>query len=243
MNFLKSNIDYLLSKHKTNPNDLEQKFPKIKQSTVFRIQQGFTKEPRRSTLEPIAEWAGVTVTDLIEVNLQERDRKKEISSDVEVYEEGDPIPEGYTAIDYYDDVYVSAGNGYLNISMPSTKKFIVPTYLLQECNVQPLTAKVVRVRGDSMFPVLRDGQAVSVDMSARKIFDGLIYAFQHGEETKIKYLHKWNDEGEGGFKAISRNEDKYSYPDEYYSPARIMAEGVEIIGQYWMKLDAQKVRR
>ncbi|EPK7240728.1 S24 family peptidase [Acinetobacter baumannii] len=243
MNFLKSNIEYLLNKHKTNPNELEQKFPRIKQSTVFRIQQGFTKEPRRSTLEPIAEWAGVSVNDLIEVDLSKKDKNQENDINLELYEDGDPVPDGYTAIDYYDEVFVSAGSGYLNINQSSPKKFFVPTYLLRECNVQPSTAKVVKVRGDSMYPVLQDGQPISVDMSATKIWDGEIYAFQHGDDTKVKYLFNWNEEGEGGFKATSRNEDKHRYPDEYYSPARIASEGITIIGQYWMKLDTKKIRR
>jgi hypothetical protein len=41
---------------------------------------------------------------------------------VEVYEDGDPVPDGYVAIDYYEDVYVSGGNGYLNLEKPSDKK-------------------------------------------------------------------------------------------------------------------------
>ena len=66
MSYIRSNIDYFLDKHRTNPNDLEQKNPRIKQSTLFRIQSGATKDPRRSTLEPFAEWAGVSVSDLFE---------------------------------------------------------------------------------------------------------------------------------------------------------------------------------
>ncbi|HBS65168.1 MULTISPECIES: S24 family peptidase [Acinetobacter calcoaceticus/baumannii complex] len=165
------------------------------------------------------------------------------SMELMIYEDGDPVPDGYTAIDYYDDVYVSAGSGYLNLMQPSAKKFFVPTYLMRECNVQPSTAKVVKVRGDSMFPVLQDGQPISVDMSAKRIIDGEIYAFQVGDETKIKYLSVYNEEGKGGFKAISANPDKNRYPDEYYSPARIAAEEIEVIGQYWMKLDTKKIKR
>ena len=78
MNYLISNVEYFLNKHKTNPNDLEQKNPKIKQSTIFRIQNGVTKDPRRSTLEPFAEWAGVSVSDLFDKDLskpQEGDTK------------------------------------------------------------------------------------------------------------------------------------------------------------------------
>ncbi len=56
-------------------------------------------------------------------------------------------------------------------------------------------------------------------------------------------LFEWNEQGRGGFKAVSRNTDKVKYPDEYYSPARIEAENVQIIGQYWWKSEGRKVRR
>ena len=71
MSYIRSNIDYFLDKHRTNPNDLEQKNPRIKQSTLFRIQSGATKDPRRSALEPFAEWAGVSVSDLFEKDFRQ----------------------------------------------------------------------------------------------------------------------------------------------------------------------------
>lgn len=162
---------------------------------------------------------------------------------VEVYEDGDPIPDGYVAIDYYDEVYVSAGNGYLNLEKPSNKKMLFPVDLVRECNVKPDTTKVIHVRGESMFPKLKDGQAISIDMSAKTIFDGEIYAFQVGDDTKIKYLYNWNDHGKGGFKAVSANTDKNQYPDEYYSPERIEAEGIFVVGQYWWKQVVKRIRR
>lgn len=163
--------------------------------------------------------------------------------EIDVYSPGDPIPEGYVAIDYYDDVYVSAGNGYLNIDYPSSKKMLFETALVKQCNVQSDEAKIIHVRGESMQPVLWDGQPISIDTSAKKIFDGEIYAFQVTDDTKIKYLFKWNEQGIGGFKAVSANPDKNRYPDEYYSPDRIECENIQIIGQYWMKIDTRRIRR
>lgn len=162
---------------------------------------------------------------------------------IEVYEDGDPIPDGYVPIDYYEDVFVSAGNGYLNLNTPSDKKMLFPIDLVRECNVQPATTKVIHVRGESMFPKLKDGQAISIDMSATTIFDGEIYAFQVGDDTKIKYLSNWNVEGKGGFKAVSANPDKTQYPDEYYSPQRIESEGIFVVGQYWWKQVVKRIRR
>ena len=59
----------------------------------------------------------------------------------------------------------------------------------------------------------------------------------------MKYLFNWNEMGLGGFKAVSRNDDKVRYPDEYYSPDRIKSENVQIHGQYWWKSETRKIRR
>lgn len=254
MNYLKSNLEYLLNKHETNPNDLEQKNPEIKQSTVFRILNGITKDPRRSTLEPIAKWAGVTVNELFDkdLSLLERnqnqhnpgpDNNKIYDSEIHLYEEGDPIPDGYVAIDFYSEIKVSAGGGYLNIEQQSPHKFLFPVNEIRRYDVKPDCAKVIVVDGESMVPDLYPGQRISIDTSAKRIFDGEIYAFLRGDELKIKMLFEWNEQGRGGFKAVSRNTDKVKYPDEYYSPTRIEAENVQIIGQYWWKSEGRKVRR
>ncbi|EOR08634.1 hypothetical protein F896_01160 [Acinetobacter genomosp. 15BJ] len=201
----------------------------------------------RDTLKKLAALTGVNSGWLLDgsgVMLEPEKSNAEVSEmQVITYSYDDPVPDGYVAIDYYDDVYVSAGNGYLNLQSPSTKKMLFPAELVRECNVQPSSTKVIHVRGESMFPKLKDGQAISVDMSATTIFDGEIYAFQVGDDTKIKYLSNWNEEGKGGFKATSANPDKNQYPDEYYSPKRIEAEGIFIIGQYWWKQVVKRIRR
>lgn len=96
MSYLRTNIEYFLAKHKTNPNDLEQKNPRIKQSTIFRIQSGATKDPRRSTLEPFAEWAGVSVSDLFEVDFREIGGSLKLDNNVDLSQkislEGRPVP-------------------------------------------------------------------------------------------------------------------------------------------------------
>lgn len=96
MNYLRSNIEYFLEKNKTNPNDLEQKNPRIKQSTIFRIQSGATKDPRRSTLEPFAEWAGVAVSELFERDFRDNQRFNKLDNNVDISQKisisGRPVP-------------------------------------------------------------------------------------------------------------------------------------------------------
>ena len=215
----------------------------IKQPTYQALESGKTK--KSAYLPEIAKFLGVDVEWLKTGNgsAPEKSNADISAMEVGIYQSGDPVPDGYVAIDYYDDVFVSAGNGYLNLEKPSNNKMLFPVDLIKECNVQPSATKVIHVRGESMFPKLKDGQAISIDMSARTIYDGEIYAFQVGDDTKIKYLFNWSDEGKGGFKAVSANPDKNQFPDEYYSPSKIESEGITILGQYWWKQVVKRVRR
>lgn len=200
--------------------------------------------PKHESLIALARTLGTTTEWLLNgVAAPEKSNADIAKMEVGIYQAGDPVPDGYVAIDYYDDVFVSAGNGYLNLEKPSNNKMLFPVDLIKECNVEPATTKVIHVRGESMFPKLKDGQAISIDMSAKTIYDGEIYAFQVGDDTKIKYLFNWNDEGKGGFKAVSANSDKNQFPDEYYSPSRIESEGITILGQYWWKQVVKRIRR
>ena len=200
--------------------------------------------PKHESLMALAKTLKTTPQWLLDgVAVPEKSNADIATMEVGIYKNGDPVPDGYIAIDYYDDVFVSAGNGYLNLEKPSNNKMLFPIDLIKECNVEPSTTKVIHVRGESMFPKLKDGQAISIDMSARTIYDGEIYAFQVGDDTKIKYLFNWNEQGKGGFKAVSANSDKNQFPDEYYSPGRIELEGVSILGQYWWKQVVKRIRR
>lgn len=167
----------------------------------------------------------------------------ESTSDIGVYEYGDPVPDGFTAIDYYPEVKASAGNGYINLEESSPYKIFIPTVEVITSGASATHCKIINVDGESMIPDLYPDQKVSVDMSAKKIYDGEIYAFTKGSELKIKILFNWGEEGQGGFKAVSRNPDKVRFPDEYYSPSQIESENIHIIGQFWMKIDIRKVRR
>lgn len=162
---------------------------------------------------------------------------------IRFYNYGDPVPEGYTAIDYFPEVKASAGNGYINLEESSPYKLFIGDAELLHAGANASHCKIINVDGESMMPDLYPDQKVSIDMSATKIYDGEIYAFTKGSELKIKILFNWGEEGQGGFRAVSRNFDKVRFPDEYYSPAQIDSENVRIVGQLWWKQEVRKVRR
>lgn len=163
-----------------------------------------------------------------------------ISKGVKSWKDGDPIPQGMVKVPYYENIYASCGNGYSNDELDPLKDLYFREETLREYGVSAEHAKAIRVIGDSMYPEIRDGETVSVDTSATRIFDGEIYAINHDGMIKVKYAHRIK---EGGFKLVSRNEDKVAYPDEIFTPERIETENVTVIGQFWWQSKIRKIRR
>lgn len=150
-------------------------------------------------------------------------------------------PEGMVAIKYLRSVVGALGDGYINFEddEDAVDRLWFRADTIKKYNVNPETSNIITVRGDSMYPDLVDGQAIAIDRSATRIFDGEIYAFKKNGELKIKYLFRHGD----GFKAVSRNDDKTRYPDELYTSTDIENENIEIVGQFWWKSEIRRIRR
>ena len=158
---------------------------------------------------------------------------------IKAWSQDDTPPPGMIPISYIQGVFADMGNGYVNSEPNDELMLWFREDTIRECNVNPDYAKVIAVRGDSMSPELTDGQVIAIDTSARRIYDGEIYAFRVGDELKVKYLFRHGD----GFKAISRNEDKLRFPDEFYTAQDIENDNIEILGQFWWKSETRRVRR
>lgn len=61
--YLASNLAFLMEKSKHNPNSLSEA-TKVPQPTIFRIINNQVKDPRVTSLQPLADFFGVTLSDL-----------------------------------------------------------------------------------------------------------------------------------------------------------------------------------
>lgn len=155
------------------------------------------------------------------------------------WSKGDAIPDGMKPIQFLPDIKASLGGGYTNHDYHEEEYLWFRTQTLNECNVDSDYARAIHVVGESMSPELADGQVIAIDTSAKRIYDGEIYAFKIGDELKVKYLFRHGD----GFKAVSRNDDKLRFPDEYYTAQDIESNNIEVLGQFWWKSETRRVRR
>lgn len=179
MSFLISNIEFLLNKHKTNPNDLEQKNPRIKQSTIFRIQTGVTKDPRRSTLEPFAEWAGVAVSDLFDKNLKDGTQVATAKLDNNV------VPVTSKLLPVLS--WVQAG---LMSSVEAVDLSEVTEWLPPLSSDDPDECFYLRVVGISNFPTYIEGDYILINpkLCASELISGDLIVVRHGTDATFKKL-------------------------------------------------------
>lgn len=213
MSFLVSNIEFLLNKHKTNPNDLEQKNPRIKQSTIFRIQTGVTKDPRRSTLEPFAQWAGISVSDLFDKDLSAEG--KDESSIIKLDNNIAPVTSKLLPV----LSWVQAGS---MTSVEAVDRSEITEWL------PPLSADdsdrcfYLRVVGISNFPTYIEGDYILVDptVCASTLISGDLIVVRHNTDATFKKLVVESD-GHKYLQALNPN---------FHPNVIELEEGAELIG-------------
>lgn len=80
---------------------------------------------------------------------------------------------------------------------------------LRNAGVNPANAAIVKVKGASMEPTIKDGAILLLNKSDREPKPGHIYAFSWDGEMVVKRFQKVN----GVWHAVSDNADKQEHPD------------------------------
>ena len=90
----------------------------------------------------------------------------------------------------------------------------------------PANAICFEVHGNSMEPRFFHGAAIGVDMGAKTVKDGDIYAFMQEGELRVKILYK---EGRSKFRLVSYNPE---YQDEV-----VHLSEIEMVGRVFWSSD------
>ncbi|KGQ29755.1 XRE family transcriptional regulator [Gallibacterium anatis] len=148
-------------------------------------------------------------------------------NDVAVIENKD-YSDSYIGIDVYD-IKLSAGNGQGCavewIPRKSSKPLLFEHGWFKHKSISPESCKAMYVRGQSMYPVLKDWDMVIINIDDTEIIDGEIYALIYKENFYIKQVVRSGD----GVELISFNSE--------YKPIRIeydQLQDLKVIGrQIW----------
>ncbi|MGJ8526538.1 HTH-type transcriptional regulator PrtR [Halomonadaceae bacterium LMG 33818] len=101
---------------------------------------------------------------------------------------------------------------------------------LDRAGILPEQVALATVHGNAMVPTLTDGSSVAIDRKCNTIFDGKIYALDHGGMLRIKRLYKLPL---NKLRLVSDNADEY--PEEVVSLDN--EEGLTILGRiFWWEV-------
>ncbi len=118
----------------------------------------------------------------------------------------------------------SCGNGHLNGHVEVKGGLVFRRDWLSSLGIRPENAAVIYAKGDSMFPTIRCGSVVLLDLARKEPRSGSVYAFAVDDEVRIKRAFKSPN---GQWRLVSDSADKIHYPDEPISGAT----QIEVIGQ------------
>lgn len=150
---------------------------------------------------------------------------------VMIWDDATPLEDDEIYVPLLREVELSAGSGKFAIEERSTSKLRFFKRDLRANGVQFSNAKCVSVSGNSMFPVLRDGAVVGVNVGKNQltdVVDGEMYAISHGGQLRVKQVYRLPT----GLRLRSFNRDEH--PDEDYTFQQLQTEQISIIGHvFW----------
>lgn len=108
-------------------------------------------------------------------------------------------------IEYFPDVYLSAGYGCEVMDEYSETVVLDSRFLMSErgMRVNPKNCKMVCISGNSMFPEYHHGDRVIIDESDTNLTDGQIYAFRYDGQCYVKEINRAGNK----IKCISVNKE------------------------------------
>lgn len=141
-----------------------------------------------------------------------------------------PLPEDdYVFTPYLKESVFQGGGGAFEI--PDYNGFRLPfgKATLRRKSILPDNVFCCTLTGNSMEPRIAENAAIAVDTGIERIIDGKIYAFQHDDLFRVKYLYRLP-----GGRIRIHSENTAEYPDE-----EAAAENIRIIGRvfWWSVLD------
>lgn len=217
MNNLAKNLRFLLDREGMSENTLGERTG-VPQPTINRILRGESRDPRDSTIRPLAKFFGVGLEDLKTTAFHGTGAVPMLRKVVVHAYDVDGV-DGDEGFDAEKEVWVDA----VEVELSGGPGIVMPEYVptkyrqrytlkwFKDMGANPDSVKVMAVRGQSMEPTLYETDRVAVNLAADTIQSGKVYALIMGGECRIKRLFRTAD---GSIRIVSDNPDKTRYPDE-----------------------------
>lgn len=162
---------------------------------------------------------------------QERIQPSVKLGNIETWDDETPLDDDEVYVPFLHEVELAAGSGRFAIEESANSRLRFNKKDLRHNGVQFSNAKCVKVGGNSMVPVLRDGATVGVNVgknSLSDIVDGEMYAINHNGQLRVKQVYRIPI----GIRLRSFNRDEH--PDEDYTFQQIQEQQISILGHvFW----------
>lgn len=150
---------------------------------------------------------------------------------IETWDDDTPLDDDEVYVPFLHEVELAAGSGRFAIEESANSRLRFNKKDLRHNGVQFSNARCVKVGGNSMVPVLRDGATVGVNVgknSLSDLVDGEMYAINHNGQLRVKQVYRIPT----GIRLRSFNRDEH--PDEDYTFQQIQEQHISILGHvFW----------
>ncbi|GAB3416788.1 hypothetical protein GCM10027318_34130 [Massilia agilis] len=205
---VKKNLEWLIARARTNPYELQKKAG-VPQPTIHRILTGESTDPRTRTLQPLADFFGVTVADLRDKDLANDQAGRGLSPGT--FQRVEAAGEDDAGLIHIAKVRLRLSAGIKGFQVEPEPydgtTLTVPVAWIERRGYDPKNLIAVRVKGDSMEPTLYQDDLVIVNTADTKAVDGQVYAFNYEGEPVIKRLTR--DAGRWWLTSDNADQRKY----------------------------------
>lgn len=198
---------------------------KVTQQSINKIESGQTRSPRN--IEELAKALNVSPQWLMFGDNNEPEIK-DSSLEAREWESMDRDKDEFIEVSVLN-VEAACGDGATAEHEREIYALPFRRYTLRKMGVNARNARIVRVIGNSMAPLLRSGDVVGIDTANQSpIIDGDLYAIRDGNLIRVKQLIARPDGG-----IIIRSFNGTDYPEEHLSKDEV-EQRIHIIGRvFW----------
>ncbi|BBC80835.1 MAG: LexA family transcriptional regulator [Acetobacter orientalis] len=132
-------------------------------------------------------------------------------------------PPGYVAVPFISLKAGMGGGGYVEDQLLGQPKFFEEEFVRGALRASPCDLRVIEVEGQSMEPMLQNGDMVLVDTRRTSIIEPGIFVLFDGDGVVCKWVERAHDASEPMVRIKSEN--------TRFSPYCVPAEQVQIIGR------------
>lgn len=199
----------------TNPKKLARNAG-VGETYVRDLLTGRSRNPTIDKLQKIAGALGCTVDDL-ERSFAEGAPKADLPAVVQ------SAPAGYAAVAFLSSRAGMGGGQMVDSSIYGEPKYFEESFIQHDLRASPADLIVVQVEGQSMEPMLQNGDTVIVDRRKCSVIEPGIFVLFDGDGVVCKWVERVHGADEPTIRIKSEN--------SRFSDYEVLAESCQIVGR------------